>query len=184
MLRELGSQFTALSLHCFTDGRASLERVVTDRLNAMTEEVGGMIRQWTLNSALSQLRVFLAALAVPEDQIRDLVVTTERGRTIRKDIQERLSAGSRTQNEPTESQTAAAPPTSEPEAMEITEAEPPASTVLAEIPPPGQEAAFPASLLSVPALSSPAAESTNFSPLPASWLPIITRYVASSEDGH
>ena len=27
MVREVGSEITALSLHCFTDGRESLERV-------------------------------------------------------------------------------------------------------------------------------------------------------------
>ena len=98
MVREVGSEITALSLHCFTDGRESLERVVTDRLTLMTEEVGGMIRQWTLNSALSQLRVFLASLSVSEDQIRDLVVTMEQGRVTRRQIQERLTARSQTQN--------------------------------------------------------------------------------------
>ena len=177
MVREVGSELTALSLHCFTDGTESLERVVTNRLTLMTEEVGGMIRQWTLNSALSQLRVFLSSLSVSEDQIRDLVVTTEQGRVSRRNIQERLAARTETQTETTEtSQTpAAAPPVSEPETMDITEVEPPAPTVLAEIPPPGQEAVFPASLLSVPVLSSAEAASPDLGPLPASWLPIITR---------
>ena len=178
MVREVGSEITALSLHCFTDGRESLERVVTDRLTLMTEEVGGMIRQWTLNSALSQLRVFLASLSVSEDQIRDLVVTMEQGRVTRRHIQERLTARSQTQTEttePTQTPTAPQPRTSEPEAMEVTEVQPQAPTVLTEIPPPGQEAAFPASLLSVPVLSSDAAPSPDLGPLPASWLPIITR---------
>ena len=176
MVREVGSEITALSLHCFTDGRESLERVVTDRLTLMTEEVGGMIRQWTLNSALSQLRVFLASLSVSEDQIRDLVVTMEQGCVTRRHIQERLAARSQTQTETTEpTQTVPQPRTSEPEAMEVTEVQHQAPTVLTEIPPPGQEAAFPASLLSVPVLSSDAAPSPDLGPLPASWLPIITR---------
>ena len=174
MVRQVGSELTALSLHCFTDGTESLERVVTNRLTLMTEEVGGMIRQWTLNSALSQLRVFLASLSVSEDQIRDLVVTTEQGRVSRTNIQQRLAARTETQTEPTQTP-AAAPPVSEPETMDVTEVEPPAPTVLAEIPPPGQEAAFPASLLSVPVLSSAEAPSPDLGPLPASWLPIITR---------
>ena len=31
MGREVGGDFTRLALHCFTDGRESLERVVQDR---------------------------------------------------------------------------------------------------------------------------------------------------------
>ena len=31
MVREVGGDFTRLALHCFTDGRESLERVVQDR---------------------------------------------------------------------------------------------------------------------------------------------------------
>ena len=180
MVRELASEFAALSLHCFTDDQQSLERVVTDRLNVMTEDVGGMIRQWTLNSALSQLRVFVSSLSVSEDQIRDQVVNMEQGRGIRRTIQDRAAdfAAAQTQNEATEPpHTAAVPPTRapEPEAMEVTETQPPAPTVLTEIPPPGQEAALPAPLLSVSALSSPAASSPELGSLPASWLPIISR---------
>jgi hypothetical protein len=59
-VRRLAAEATALCLHCFTDGTASLERVVEDRLGVLTEDVGPMIRSWTLGSALSHLRSFVA----------------------------------------------------------------------------------------------------------------------------
>ena len=174
-MRELGLELTALSLNCFTDGQESLERVVTDRLTVLTQEVGGMIRSWTLNSALTHLRVFLSSLSVDEETIRALVISTEQGRQRRSQRQERLTAGSQIGASDSGSQTVAAPPPAarEPEDMEVTEAEAPA--VLAEIPPPGQESPFPSSLLSVPALSSPSTATPDLGPLPSSWLPIITR---------
>ena len=54
--------------------------------------------------------------------------------------------------------------------------EQPALTTPAEIPPPDQESVFPASLLSVPLLSSttPAA-AQDLSALPPAWIPIISR---------
>ena len=53
--------------------------------------------------------------------------------------------------------------------------EQPALTTAAEIPPPDQESVFPASLLSVPVLSSTTPAAQDLSALPPAWIPIISR---------
>ena len=59
-VRRLVAEAVALCLHCFTDREVSLERVVENRLGALTEDVGPVIREWTLGSAISHLRSFVA----------------------------------------------------------------------------------------------------------------------------
>merc|ERR1719209_316929 len=73
-LRRLVAEATALCNHCFTDGQASLERVVENRLNSLTEDVGPMIRQWTLGSAIQHLRTFVAGVEVEQAQLEQWVV--------------------------------------------------------------------------------------------------------------
>ena len=63
-VRRVVAEATALCLHCFTDREVSLERVVENRLGALTEDVGPMIREWTLGSAISHLRSFVAGQMV------------------------------------------------------------------------------------------------------------------------
>ena len=68
-MRSLAGELVALSLHCFTDGQASLERVVRDRLAVLTEDVGELIRNWTVNSALGHLRSFLTGVQAGPAQV-------------------------------------------------------------------------------------------------------------------
>jgi len=166
MVNEIATDFTALSLHCFSDRNTSLERVLQERVTAMTEDVGGMIRQWTLSSALAQLRTFVAGLNTDQEQVRSWIVTPGQGAERRRQRHQRMS-----------STTPAAPPVVEnpeidsEESMDVSEN----ASVLTEIPPPDQEVVFPQSLLSVPVLSSSTPASGDMSSLPSSWIPIIAR---------
>ena len=52
------------------------------RLTVLTEDVGGMMRNWTITSALSHLRAFVegpTVRAVNQEDIQRFVVTTEPG---------------------------------------------------------------------------------------------------------
>ena len=64
--RECGNAFlsrlVALCLRCSTDGNASLERVVRNRLQAMSGDVGDTLREWILNAAIGHLRNYIARL--------------------------------------------------------------------------------------------------------------------------
>ena len=140
------------------------------RLTVLTEEVGGMIRQWTLSSALSHLRVFVASLSGAEHQaaVRAWVVTTDQGR-------ERRQARALRQTPPAEAPPAPAQPQQQAaqeteEAMEVVSAEAEAGQGGQEVPPAEQEAVFPAALLS--AVATP---TSPLSSLPPAWLPIISR---------
>merc|ERR1719348_2970702 len=167
MVNEIATDFTTLSLHCFSDRNTSLERVLQERVTAMTEDVGGMIRQWTLSSALAQMRTFVAGLNIDQEQVRSWIITPGQGAERRRKRHQRMSA----------STPAVPPPVPEnpnvdiEESMDVSEN----TSVLAEIPPPDQEVVFPQSLLSVPVLSSSAPASGDMSSLPSSWIPIIAR---------
>ena len=105
MVSDIAADFVGLSLHCFSDGNQSLERVLQERwqnvinikykmykclyyrLTAWTEDVGGMIRQWTLSSALTHLRTFVSGLTSDQasrDRIQSWLVTTEQGQLRRQ----------------------------------------------------------------------------------------------------
>ena len=135
------------------------------RLTVLTEEVGGMIRQWTLSSALSHLRVFVASLSGAEHQaaVRAWVVTTDQGRERRqaRALRQTPAASAQPQQQ-------AAQETEE--AMEVVSAEAEAGQGGQEVPPAEQEAVFPAALLS--AVATP---TSPLSSLPPAWLPIISR---------
>ena len=140
-------------------------------MTAWTEDVGGMIRQWTLSSALTHLRTFVAGLnsdQTTQDRIQSWLVTTEQGQQRRQQRQQRLSSA--TQTNVTTSQPQPAAQDNEP--MEVSDT----PNVLAEIPPENQESVFPPSLLSVPVIA-PAADgaAADLAGIPSSWIPIISR---------
>jgi hypothetical protein len=66
LFRQRGNTFlarlTALCLRCFTDGNTSLERVVQNRLEAISGDVGANVRDWTLSAAMGHLRNYVAAM--------------------------------------------------------------------------------------------------------------------------
>lgn len=76
-VRQIAAEGTALSLSSFTDGQASLERLVENRLAAMTTDVGPVVQQWTTGSAISYLRTFVAGGQIRPDQLVRYLVTTE-----------------------------------------------------------------------------------------------------------
>jgi len=171
---QLAAELTSLSLHCFNDGLTSLERVVMDRLNVLTEDVGGMVRTWTVNSALSHLRSFVDSPAVrnvSQDLVQTFLVTTEAGRQRKEERQQRQSSGEGAGGGGeggVQSEEEARPV----EEMEVTVPE--QETLRRDIPPADQEPAFPPSLLSVPVLGGSGSSSPDLGPLPSSWLPIIS----------
>merc|ERR1712059_141813 len=73
-LRRLVAEVTALCLYCFIDTTVSLERVVENRLGALTEDVGQMIREWTVGSAISHLRSFVAGVEVEQEELEQWVI--------------------------------------------------------------------------------------------------------------
>jgi len=178
LVRRIAAEAMALSLHCFTDRMVSLERVVQDRLTALTEDVGPMIRQWTLGSAITHLRSFVQGIDVDSSEIDQWIVTSDMVDARKAAREARIAARNQQPSETTE----------EPEAMETTpsshpETEPAAPiqreaavtfrTGSSVIPPPDQEQNFPSSLLAVPSVTPSTLPA--MSALPASWLPIIAR---------
>eukprot|EP00090_Calanus_glacialis_P032741 TRINITY_DN5424_c0_g1_i3.p1 TRINITY_DN5424_c0_g1~~TRINITY_DN5424_c0_g1_i3.p1 ORF type:complete len:859 (-),score=395.18 TRINITY_DN5424_c0_g1_i3:244-2511(-) len=165
MVRRIAAEATALSLHCFTDRMVSLERVVQDRLTALTEDVGPMIRQWTLGSAITHLRSFVSGVEVEQGDIERWVVASDMVEARKLAREARLGARNM--------QVDAAEPVS----MEVSHPPVQESATLARsistIPPPDQDQIFPPSLLGVP--SSPSPTLASMSSLPTTWLPIIAR---------
>merc|ERR1719347_558369 len=76
-LKSLLGEAAALCLHCFTDQSVSLDRVVENRLSALTEDVGPGIRDWTVSSALYHLRAFTGGLTQGQGQDFARWVVTE-----------------------------------------------------------------------------------------------------------
>ena len=67
--RDRGNAFltrlTILCLRSFTDGNVSLERVVRNRLEAVSGDVGeGPFREWILSAAVGHLRNYVAGRVV------------------------------------------------------------------------------------------------------------------------
>ena len=54
------TRLVALCLRCSTDGNASLERVVRNRLEAISGDVGNTVREWILSAAVGHLRNYVA----------------------------------------------------------------------------------------------------------------------------
>jgi len=202
-LRRLVAEATSLCNHCFTDGQASLERVVENRLNSLTEDVGPMIRQWTLGSAIQHLRTFVAGVEVEQGQLEQWVV---RPGVVVEDRQaaraERLASRRPTQPpapEPVEmdvdderpSQNQAQPrPTAQPTGplqpdQVPSNARTQQETVRRRLPivPPEVEPTFPTSLLAIP-VTGPTPPGTGLADhalavLPPAWAPIIARDTAT-----
>jgi len=198
-LRRLVAEATALCNHCFTDGQASLERVVENRLNSLTEDVGPMIRQWTLGSAIQHLRTFVAGVEVEQAQLEQWVVRPGQAVEDRQAARaERLASRRPTQ-----------PTAPEPAEMDVDDERPnqnqaPATTVQTQpaglpqsdnartqqervrrrlpVVPPEVEPTFPTSLLAIP-VTGPTPPGSGLADhalavLPPSWAPIIARDTA------
>jgi len=159
-LRQLLGETAALSLYCFTDGNNSLERVVEERLGSLTEDVGQMIRQWTVTSALTHLRTFINSPDFPE--LLDLdnwVVLTSESENRRSARTARLALNQQPK-----------PPV---ESMVVVEQAPPSvRTAPLRIPAPDTEQVFPPSLLNIPTSNE---HTTTDQVLPRDWVPIIAR---------
>jgi len=168
LVKRIATEATALSLHCFTDRMTSLERVVQDRLTALTEDVGPMIRQWTLGTAITHLRGFVQGVNIDQTDIENWVITSDLvdERRLAREARQTARNMNMETTEPVSMEVSPAPAVPESDPVSV-------STSSSSIPPPNQEQAFPSSLLSVPTLSSQS--SPGMSALPAAWLPIIAR---------
>eukprot|EP00092_Neocalanus_flemingeri_P028334 GFUD01030771.1.p1 GENE.GFUD01030771.1~~GFUD01030771.1.p1 ORF type:complete len:889 (+),score=361.49 GFUD01030771.1:209-2668(+) len=180
MVRRIAAEATALSLHCFTDQMVSLERVVQDRLAALTVDVGPMIRQWTLGSAITHLRTFVSGVTVEQREVERWVVTTDMVETRKVAREARLATrNSQADREPVSMEVS--PP------LVVQEAGTVNARNISMVPPPEQDPTFPPSLLAVPPITSPTPALSSLSALPAAWLPIIARdqtVTASSNQPH
>jgi len=168
MVSRISAEATALSLHCFTDRMTSLESVVQDRLTALTEDVGPMIRQWTLGSAITHLRAFVNRVDVEQGDIARWVVASDMVEARKLAREARIAARS----------IPVANNASEPVSMEVSpphvqESETGTTRPVAGIPPPEQNQVFPPSLLAVPSMTTSSLPS--ITSLPAAWVPIIAR---------
>ena len=152
------------------------------RLTVLTEDVGGMMRTWTITSALSHLRAFVegpTVRAVNQEDIQRFVVTTELGRQRRVDRQQRLASvapAPAPAEAPADSSSPVVAEVSgeeEIEEMEVSGGEE-CQSPTRDIPPADQEPAFPPSLLSVPVLAGSESSSPELRSLPPAWLPIIS----------
>lgn len=200
---RLVAEATALCLHCFTDGQASLERVVENRLNSLTEDVGPIIRQWTLGSAISHLRTFVAGVEVEQGQLERWVVQPGQAVEDRQVARAERIASRRPPQPPApepaemdvdderpsnQAQTTQAasnlvqnnpglPPSGLPSVGNATQQE----TVRRRLPvvPPESEPSFPTSLLAIP-VTGPTPPGSGLADhalavLPPTWAPIIAR---------
>ena len=51
-----------LRYRCFSDGQASIERVVQNRLSNISDDVGSTVSQWTMSAAIGHLRNYVAGV--------------------------------------------------------------------------------------------------------------------------
>lgn len=74
--RERGNAFltrlTILCLRCFVDGNASLERVLRGRLEAISGDVGSVVREWILSASVGHLRNFVAGVTANGSSSEDI----------------------------------------------------------------------------------------------------------------
>lgn len=186
-LKAILEELAALCLHCFTDSTVSLERVLEDRLGALTEDVGPGIRDWTVSSALSHLRSFTQSSDFPSgEDVESWVISSDQASE-----RETLRAGRLAARQ---EQGVTEPP---PEQMEVeSQAIPPASEAVGgraapqtvpqalggrvapkTVPEVGQDPIFPQALLAVPLATQPSPPGA-LGGVPADWVPIITRDMA------
>jgi len=74
------TDLTNLSVRCFSDGQASLERLARGQLSAVNGGVGSSsIRTWTMSTAIGHLRTYLAGMGEAADAgaLESVVVKTE-----------------------------------------------------------------------------------------------------------
>lgn len=184
LVRRIMAEATALSLHCFSDGQVSLERVVENRLAVLTQEVGPMIREWTRSAALGHLRVYVSGVDVDQAALASQVVTTEQA-VERAAARKRRRPAPPADTEPAEQ--FLTPPEGSPTRMEVDDAATPDSdkspsptgtpivlTALSIPPPTAAPASFPSSLLApVPAAEDAPAPAGWHAALPPQWVPIV-----------
>jgi len=184
LVRRIMAEGTALSLHCFSDGQVSLERVVENRLDLLTQDVGPMIRTWTMSAVVGHLRGYLPNVTVEQSVIAPMVVTSEQA-VERAAARQRRRPSPPADTEPTEQ--FLTPPEGSPTRMDVDDAATPDSgkspsptgtpLVLAalSIPPPtAPPAAFPSALLApvTPPEEAPAPAGWHAA-LPPQWVPIV-----------
>jgi hypothetical protein len=189
-LRRVVAEATALCLHCFTDSTVSLERVVEDRLGALTEDVGPMIRQWTLGSAIQHLRSFVAGVEVEQEELDQWVIRP--GQVVSDRRAARMDRMSSRLPDPV---------IPEPAHMDVDDGPGPVTAVLQSevmprpettrrrlpVVPAEVEQTFPPSLLTIPVSGAPVPVSSltdrTLAVLPPAWAPIIARDTSEGRGG-
>ena len=117
------------------------------RLAALTEDVGPMISQWTLGSAITHLRSFVSGMEVEQREVERWVVTTDMVEARKLAREARLATrNSQVDTEPVNMEVSPPP---------VQETGPVNTRTISMVPPPDQDTAFPSSLLAVPTITSP-----------------------------
>jgi len=144
--------------------------VLCCRLAALTEDVGPMISQWTLGSAITHLRSFVSGVEVDQSQVERWVVTTNMVEARKLAREARLAARNTQANREAVSMEVSPAPIQESGTAANTITRP-----ITMVPPPDQDLTFPPSLLAIPTITSQNSTMSNMSSLPSTWLPIIAR---------
>merc|ERR1719347_1844929 len=189
-LKSLLGEAAALCLHCFTDQSVSLDRVVENRLSALTEDVGPGIRDWTVSSALYHLRAFTGGLTQGQDFARwvvaeDMVQGRREEREARQREKEEQGATVTQETQQCETVTngvTSAEPGLQAEPMEVENSEERLASRLprnrgAPAIPPETDCAVPASFLPPPGPLQPGTG------LPQAWADILARDTATLTEG-
>ena len=129
-----------------------------------------MIKQWTLESAITLLRFFVSGVTVEQGDIERWEVTLDMVEARRMAREQRIAG---------RNIAVAETDRAEPESMEVspspvTEQEEVVRRPVTVIPPPDQEQSFPPSLMTVPSITSNTSL-PSIPSLPSAWVPIISR---------
>ena len=127
--RDRGNAFltrlTILCLRCFVDGNVSLERVVRNRLEAVSGDVGeGQFREWILSAAVGHLRNYVAGINATRLQNEDIdqyLIQTPTDADQRKAARRRRLQQHQTREEETFVTPRSSPPNASPVSMEVDE---------------------------------------------------------------
>jgi len=162
--RQRGHQFlarlTQLCLRSFVDGNVSLERVVRNRLEFVSGDVGAAVREWIFSAAIGHLRNYVAGLSADNEDIDQYIVRPGADSEQRKNARKRrLMQNSSEANETFVTPRSSPPRGNSPVSMETEEVETVAAAAAtsssvfvspsATIPPPtmsSEERSFPTSV--------------------------------------
>lgn len=141
--REQGNAFLSrliiLCLRCLTDGNVSLERIVRNRVEAISGDVGPDFRRWIMSTAIGHLRNYVAGInasAHSNEDIEQYFVKVGPDSQQRKAARQRRLQQHQTREEETFVTPRSSPPRTSPTSMEVDDAAAHPPPVEPQMPPP------------------------------------------------